>query len=810
MSALSQDLRFALRALRRRRAFTAIATITIALGIGAATAIYSIVDGVLLRPLPFREPNRVVAIWQTFPEWRKEPILAARWDHIALAMPEYRDLRDQARSFTAVAAWTTGRERLVEDDRTELVRTLHTSATMLDVLGARPLLGRMFLPGEDVPNAGGVALVSYEQWQTRYGGDRQVLGRVVHLEDRPYTIIGVLPPRLAIGRTSPRDGPAPAFWIPLGQTTGSDYDERTNHSYFAIARLRPGVTMERAVQDAATVLDAHVDRRREGTRLVEWQTDQTRDARAPLLVLLGAVGLLLLAACANVATLLLGEATTREAEIAARLALGARRRRIVRQLLTESLLLALSGGALGGMLGWAGTRLLVALAPPRMPGIADVAMDARVLLAALVAVVGTGLLFGLAPALTLARAELGSVFRATSGQSAAGRGALQRALVAAELALSVVLLVGAGLLARSFDKLTAVDPGFRPAGLLVVQTALPEAVTHDSVAVHRIYANAVATLAALPGVTAASASSQPPFSGGASSSSYAIEGEVATGTPLRHQAQQRTVMPDVFTTLGIPLLAGRALTDADRGGAPNVVVVSEALARRDFPGGSPIGRRVKYQGAWRTIVGVVGDVRFQRLTKEVEATIYAPFAQRQDWGLSLLVRTTGDAARLAPNVRRALAGAEPELTLTDVDAMPTLMQRSYAEERYRTMLISLFGVLAALLAAVGMYGVTSRAVARRTREAGIRLALGATAWSVVRQHVGFTLSGVGIGVALGLGAAALAGRALTPFLFGVTAGDPLTYAAIVLLLAVVSVAASIGPARRASRVDIARTLGTGG
>ena len=812
MHLVTQDFRFALRALRRRPVFAAVAITTIALGIGAATSIYSVVDGVLLRPLPFREPGKLVAIWNTFPDWRKEPILASQWDRIVLSLPEFRDLQARNTSFDGIAVWS-GSARLVTDgDKPDLVPTVRVSASLLSVLGVRPALGRMFLPGEDVPNGARVAVISYEAWKDRYAGTRDILGRLVHFDQVPYTIIGVLPKGFTIGRDFTAGA---AFLTPVGHDS-SNYSERTNHSYRAVGRLKPGVTMQRAALDVDRIIHESVDPKRQGTRLVEWQSDQTSDARGPLFILLAAVGLLLLIACVNVATLLLGEAATRESEMAARLALGASRSRLVRQLLTESLTLAAVGAATGTALAWWGTKVLVALAPPRIPGLSDVHMDARVLAFALVTAAGTGIAFGLAPALTLSSAGPASLLRAGVGQSGRGRGRLQRIMIAVELALSVVLLVGAGLLMRSFDKITSMDPGFRADHLLVVQPSFPSVIGNDSVAMTQFYTDAMSRLRALPGVTAVTGTTQPPFIGGTSSSSFRIEGEIGPaasgGGPAgagerRHQAQQRIVLPRYFATIGIPLLAGREFTADDRAGAPNATMVSEALARRDFPNESPIGKKVHFQGQWRTIVGVVGDVRFEKLSKDVEPTIYTPFAQRgRRSSLSLLVRTTREPTASAPMVRAAIAEANPRVVLRYVDSMAKYIGDSFAQERYRATLVSLFGALAALLAAVGMYGVTTRAVARRTREVAIRVALGATEGMVVRQLVAGTMAGVAIGVCVGLAGSVAATRLLSPFLFGITATDPLTYAAILALLAVVSLAATWLPARRVNRLEVAAVL----
>ncbi|MEJ7812066.1 MAG: ABC transporter permease [Gemmatimonadaceae bacterium] len=797
---LLQDLPFALRTLARRRAFTAVAIATIALGVGAATSIYSVVDGVLFRPLAFREPGRLVAVWQTFPQWLKEPILKGRWDRIPLSIPEYRDWAAEQRSFEHVAIWAGAGAMLGGGDTPEQVPLLQASTSLLSVLGARPVLGRYILPGDDVVGSAPVAVVSHEAWMTRHAGDPRILGRTVTLDDTAYTIIGVLPRGLKVGREE-----APPYWVPVGRDP-SDANERGDRSYTALGRLKAGVPMEQAAREADRILRGSEDRTRRGVRLAEWQVDQTRDVRAPLLVLLAAVGLLLVIACVNVATLLLGEAAAREHEMGTRIALGASRGRLVRQLLTESLVLAALGAAVGSLLAWWGTKALVALAPPRIPGIQDVRMDARVLAFALAAAAGTGLLFGIVPALTLSRQRSASLLRLGAGQSGRGRGTLQRALVGAEFALSVVLLVGAGLLSRSLLKVTAVDPGFRTDRLLVVRVALPRTEYADSTARREFYRAAHERLAALPEVEGVTASTTAPFGGGSSSSSIEIEGRLTGPGEQSHEAQQRTTLPDYFRTMGVPLLAGRTYTDADRPGAPLVVVISEALARRDWPTESALGKRVKFQGEWRTVIGIVGDVKFRKLSGDDEATIYAPLAQRAVSGLALLVRTRGRAATAVPAVRAALREVAPGAAVTAADEMTGLVARSFAEERYRTVLISLFGVMAALLAAVGMYGVTARAVSRQTREIGIRLALGATTWRVARLIVGHTLSGVAIGVVLGaLGAAATA-KLLAPYLFGVRSTDPATYAAALGLLGVASVAASVLPARRAARVEPAVVL----
>jgi putative ABC transport system permease protein len=806
---LLQDVRYALRSFRRRPLFTAVTAVTIALGVGAATSIYSVVDGILLRPLPFPEPEHLTEIFRTRPDERREPRFAGTWDRGRLSLAEYRELRNRATAFAGVAVSAIRRETLIEGGGRERIVTHRTSPQMLTVLGVRPVRGRMFTPEEDRPGAPGVVLISYEAWQTRYGGDPAILSRSIAFEDRAFAIVGVLPPRLALGRTSENGLGPPLFWLPAGQREPRDYDDRTARVYRVIARLAPGASMERATAEVRTILGDPRDAGKLDARLVEWQRDQTREARRPLYLLLAAAGLLLLIACVNVATLLLGEAVSREHEMAARLALGAGRRRVIRQLITESVVLAALGGALGIAAAWAGTSMLIALAPLGMPGVQSVAVDLRVVGIALVAVTVTGVAFGLAPALALSTTSPATLLRVGTGQSRRGRERAQRVLVAAELSLAVVLLAGAGLLSRSFAKITAVDPGFRAQGLVYVISTVPSALFGDSIAVHRIYENAVDRVAALPGGPSAAIVTDPPFVGGTGSIAYAVERDAPAGivdasTP-RRRVHERGVGPGYFRLLGMPLLAGRDLTPADRWGAPPVVIVSESFVRQAFPDGAAVGRHIYFRKQWWTIVGVVGDIREQTLTAPTEPGVYTPFAQQGDISSPQIV-IGGSRTPSMAEVRGALEAAHPGLVLSGYITSRELVERSFADDRFRTTLMSIFAVLAGVLAVVGMYGITARAVARRTRDIGIRLALGASTAGVVRHCMRQTLAGAMIGLALGLALAAIATRALAPFLFGVTVADPLTYGATIAAVMLAAVVASWLPARRAGNVEIVQVL----
>jgi putative ABC transport system permease protein len=772
------------------------------LGIGAATAIYTVVDGILFRPLPFRDADRLISVWSTYPHWRGDPILGRIWDHITLSIPEYREWRGGQTSFSEVAITGSLSRSLGDGSSREIVPLTAASASLLDVLGVKPVLGRFFLPEEDVVGGARVTVLSYENWQTRYGADPHVLGRAVRFDDGSYTIVGVLPKGLSLSHGKPTD----PFWLPVGQDS-ANANERSNHSYPALGRIKPGVSLAAASAEAERLIRGEQKPERHGMRLQSWQADQTREVRRPLLLLFGAAALLLLIACVNVATLLLGEVAARRQELAARVAMGASRARVLRQLLTEGLVLAGAGALLGAAFAWAGTQLLVALAPARLPGLPDVHMDLRVLAFAMAAALLTGIAIGLAPGLTLAEAGPADILRGATGQSARGRGRLQTTLIAVECSLSVILLVAAGLLSRSLAKLTAVDPGLRTENVLSVRVSVGRAVARDEERLRRFYTAVAERIRALPGVAGVTATSQAPFGGGWSSSSFEKEGEIASTDQdrVRHEAQQRTTLPGYFKEMGIPVLAGRAYDQRDVLGTPLVLVINQTLARRDWPNESPLGKRIKWQGKVREVIGIVGDSKFATLATGYEAMLYAPVAQ-QAGGLSFLVRGRQDPRPLLNVLRAEISAVEPNAVVTGSDLLSEQVKRSFAEERYRAVLIVLFGAIAALLAAVGMYGVTSRAVARRTREIGIRTALGAQARSVTGLMIRQSLAGVVIGAGAGLLGSLLVARYLGQFLFGIKPTDPLTYAAMLGLLSLVTVAASWLPARRAGKVEPAVAL----
>jgi putative ABC transport system permease protein len=798
---MMQDIAFAFRLLRRRPMFATLAILTIALGIGAATSIFSVVDGVLLRALPFNDPSRLVAIWIAQPSLKNDPVIARLAERTVLGTEDFYALRDGATAYSDIALWGGGPSLLVGPTSTEQVHTVQVTASILDVLGEHVAMGRGIRPDENVLNGPKVALLGWECWTSRYGSDSSVLGRQITFDNGSYTIVGILPRGLRLDRTA-----APAdFWMPALQ---SQYDQPKYHnrSFFAIGRLKPGVTSAFATSEAIRLFRNASSDTTLSARVVNWQYDQTENTREPLYILLAASGLLLVIGCVNVAMLMLGEAASRERELAARIAIGASRTRVIRQLLVESVTLAFAGATLGAAFAWVFTRTLVSMAPARIPGIDSASVNLRALGFATVCAVIAGIAFGLAPALSIVRRSESALLRIGTGQSARQGRRIQQWLVATEIALSFVLLVGAVLLSRSLSRLGDVDPGFAARNIVTVKVAEPSTFRRDDVRRLAYYEEGVRRLAALPGVEAVSAGVNPPFGGGSSSSPVEVEGHVYASGHWAPSTEQRSVLPGYFAVLGVPIRAGRVFTDADNPNSELVAVISDATAKRDFPGEQPVGRRVKYQGELRRIIGVVGDVRASRLTRDAGPSLYTPLRQYGYGNVSFVIRSRANVATLAPSIRTALGAVEKTVSVSSITPMPTLVARSYAEESYRTVIVVAFAMLAAILATVGLYGVTARAVARRTREIGIRVALGATPIRAARLLMSDTLGGVLIGLAAGVPLSLLAGQRLSPFLFHVSSVDPVSFASVTTLLVGVAIIASGLPARRAGRSNPATVL----
>ena len=810
LDGLRQDVTYALRTLRRAPGFTAVAVLTLALGVGATTAIFSVVSALLLRPLPYEGADRVVLLTER-PRGDARAMTTTSW-------PNVRDWREMARSFESIAIVDGWSPTLTGLGDAERLKASYVTAELFDVLRLRPQLGRPMLPSDNVPNAELVAVVSDGFWRRRLGGDPGVVGRRITLNGQPRTVVGVLP--ASYRGFDELDGELFAnIWF-------DSTDGRTARYLRAVARLRPGVTVEqaraemRAVHERLAAAYPQEDGNQEAI-VTPLRDNLVRDSRTALLLLFTASALVLLIACANVANLLLARGLARARELAVRAALGAGRARTVRQLLTESLVLAAAGGGAGLALAVWGTHALLALAPEQVLRSQEVSVDWRVLAFGAAVTLATGLLFGLAPAVRATRVDLQSALKAGGRGGASidqGSTRARGALAVAQLGLALALLSGAALLMKSFARLHEVDPGFRPDGLLSASLNLPYATYRDEKPA-LFYERLAERVRGLPGVRAAAVSSTMPFSGNWDRIGVGVEGHrFSTGTEAP-EADRYIVSADFFATLGVPLKRGRLFAAADRAGAPPVVVVDELFARRLAalsPTGDAIGMRLGagHRGAdtLATVVGVVGHLKHYGLDAESQGQIYYHHAQYPWRWMSVVARVSpggdgrADPLALAPAVRRAVHALDPGLAVYDVRTMDQMMAARAAVRRFSLLLLGAFAAVAVLVAAVGLYGVIAYGVSQRRQEIGIRLALGARPRDVVRMVVRQGASLAAAGIAVGVAAALAGSRLIAGMLFGVRAGDPAVLGAVSALLLLVAVAASLIPARRAAGVDPASSL----
>ncbi|HWS87826.1 MAG TPA: ABC transporter permease [Pyrinomonadaceae bacterium] len=804
-----QDVRYAVRALWKSPGFTLVAVLALALGIGANTAIFSVVNAVLLRPLPYAESGRLVAVGQTYPENRATPSNTS--------YRNFTDWKEQARAFERMAAYYTTTFTRTGGGESVRLRGAVVTHDMFDLLGATPALGRGFRPEDERPGGGGdgrPAVLSYECWRRDFGGDRGVLGRAVTLNEKGYTVVGVMP----AGFRFPVQGQPTEVWTSTASDAerpkgpGTIMEGRGFRTWRVVARLREGVGPEEAQAEmdsvAANLASAYPEANKEvGVRVMPLLESVVGPLRPTMLLLFGAVGFVLLIACVNVANLLIEHAVRRRKEITVRVALGASRWRVARHLLVESLLLSLAGGALGTLLALWLTELLVAFSPERITRVAEARLDARVLLFTLGVSVLTGAVFGLAPALAASKVNLTEALNDGGHGSTGGlrHNRLRGLLVVAEVAMAMVLLVGAGLLVQSLLNLRRVDPGFNPENVLTLSVSVPPS-KYPRERGADFYSRLLERVAALPGVTAASATSSLPLSGEAATTGFDIEGRPAE--PGREPVGEvQSVAPGYFRTMGIPLLGGREYDRRDTFGSAPVVVINEALARQYFPGEDPLGKRIKPgfstagPGVMREIVGVVGNVRHRGLDAESRPAFYFADAQMPMWGLTLVVRAAADPAALAGPVRERVRELDPDVPVYRVRTIEDFVSISVAEPRFNTLLIGLFAALALLLTVVGIYGVTSYAVTQSRRELGIRVALGARPRDIIRLMLGrglvLTLAGLGVGLAAVFGLT----RYMAGMLFGVRPLEPATLALLSLLLGSVALLACYLPARRAAKVD---------
>ena len=805
---LVQDLRYALRALKRSPAFTAVAVLTLALGIGANTAIFSVVNGVLLRPLPYASPDRIVRVYTAF---RGSGTL-----RYAMSQPEFMDYKSLTPVFENAAAYTGAPLTLTAGCATangacepERVRGIAATRDLLPVLGVAPVRGRNFEGDDGRQGREPVVIVSHALWQNRFGGDPSLLGRSLTLNGVSRRVIGILPPGVTFAR-------AEAF-VPIYIDPDSMTGRATNY-LSGVARLRPNVTIDQAQgalnsltrATAARYPNVYPTSMGYGATVISIQDAIVGDVRPALLILLGAVGLVLLIACANVANLLLARGEVRQREIAVRLALGANRWRIIRQLLTESTVLALIGGAGGIMLAWWGMKTLLAINPSAIPRLELVRIDTTVGLVTLGVAVVTGLLFGLAPAIQMARPELHSSLKEATrgGTVGSGQQRLGRMLVAGEVALAVVVVIGAALLVRSFWALRNVDPGFDPSHLLAVDLAVPAA-RYDPNATTSFYRTLVERMAALPGVTVAAAASDLPPAASGNNWDIEVLGQARAPGSAAPSPNVRSVTPGYFRAMSIAAVRGRLLGDEDAGSSHLVGVVNETASRMIWRGANPIGQQVRFSptSPWISVVGVAHDVRSVGLGEDVPPEIYLLHEQLPAIGetteraMYVVLRTAGDPSSLAAAARRTVRSLDPLLAITGIRTMPEMIDLSVAGPRFTMLLLGVFGAVALTLAAVGIYGIMSHAVKRRTREIGIRMAIGARPRDVLRLVVGQGMTLAAFGLVVGVAVALAATRLMTRLLYGVSATDPLTFVGIVLLLAAVAFVASWLPARRAVATD---------
>ena len=788
------EILHAARALLRRPGFTIVVVLTLALGIGANTAIFSIVDSVLLRPLPYPNASRLAAVWGVYPEF----------GNTSTSLPDFRDYRAQTRRFDALGAASMQGLNLAGDGSAERVSALNQTANYLSVLGLSPTLGRGFLPEEE-SRTSRVLMLGHDFWQRRYAGDRSVLGRTLSLNGRPYTVVGVGPKGLAYPENAD-------LLLPLN--VADTNASRRAEFLTVVGRLAPGATLREAKAEMMTIAQRLAQEYPETnatirTTVVDLQEEIVGNVRPALLVFMGAVGIVLLVVCVNVANLLLARAVGREREMSIRSALGATRARIFRQLVLESLVLALAGGALGVALAWVVVGGLRGIEFDAVPRLAEVSLDARVGLFALALSLLTGVLFGIVPALRLAETSLQGTLR-SGGRGMSGTAGVQRlrgGLVLAEVALAVMLLVGAGLLLRSFVELQRTHPGFDPAPVMTARVALP-AVRYDSAAKVRAFWTALETrLQAIPGVSAAALTSALPFAG-VPYLSFEIPGqpERAPGGPPQ-DVQPYNVTPGYFQTMGITLKRGRGLSDADAGDAPAVAIVNETFAKRYFPGEDPIGKRIVMWDT-ATIVGIAGDVRQESLGDQPYPQLYWSALQQTPSGMFVALRTSGggDPTQVTAAVRRIVAELDPELPLHAVASMDERIALTVAQPKLAATLTSAFAIATLVLAAIGVYGVVSYGVAQRTRELGVRMALGANAGDVRMLVLRQAMSPVAIGIVVGLVGAWAGGRLLRQLLYGVGSTDVATFVGTALFLGIVAAVSAWLPARRATAITPTEAL----
>jgi len=799
MDTLLQDLRYGIRSLLKNPGFTLVAVLALALGVGANTAIFSVVNRLLLSPLPFKDPDRLVMVWEkNIPRNRERNVVSPA---------NFLDWNRQNQVFEHLAALAESPVNLTNAGEPEEFQAQFVTASFFPLLGVQPAYGRAFIDSEDVPNAERVVIISHRLWQSRFGADLQLLGKTITLSGRNPTVVGIMPPGFHFLNNKID------FWVPMRFDTGTDYRAVSGRYLRSVARLKPDVTLSQARAEmdviAGRLEQSYMDFNAGwGANVFPLQEEVVGDIRPALLVLLGAVGFVLLIACANVANLLLARAATRQKELALRTALGASRGRLIRQLLNESLLLGVIGGTAGLFLAYWAIELLIKFNPGNIPRLEEVALDNRVLAFTLVVSVLTGVIFGAIPALQASKPDLNESLKEGGRSSGGGAGhrRMRSIFVVSEVALALVLLIGAGLMIKSFVKLQQVDLGFNPDNLLTARVLLPGSKYGDNPKRAAFFQQAVQRIETIPGVQAAGAISWLPLVGLGSATSFVVDGRPEPPPGESPVTDVRVITPGYFAAMGMPLIKGRIFDERDNAQSPRVLIINEAMAREYFPDQDPIGKRLII--SWDRpalpdeIIGIVGDARLTSIDGQVRPAIYWPHARQSSYSaMAFAVRTTSDPLAVAGSLVSEIRAIDPEQPVADIRTMGEVVSTSVSRPRFNMLLLGLFAGVALVLSAVGIYGVMAYSVNQRTHEIGIRMALGARSTDVLRLIVGQGMVLALVGVVIGLAGAYFLTGLMSSLLFGVTATDPLTFGGISLLLAGVAFVACYVPARRATKVD---------
>ena len=805
MNAL-QDIRYAFRMLLKRPGFTVIVVLTLALGIGANTTIFSALDAVLLNPLPYKDPDRLVVIWETNKHLGPE-----MWDRNEVAMGNFLDWRSRNQNFDQLAALFDTAMNLTGVGEPQRIQSCVVTTNFFQAIGVQPMLGRSFLPEEEKPGAPFTVILSHDLWQRQFGSDPNIINKSLTLNAHQVAVVGVMPPGFELQFPTSKHVD---MWVPfIIDVADPDYHDRSQNFLYTVARLKPNVSQEQAQGEMSLIAsqlqqqypETNAER---GVRVVPLHKQVVGNVESYLYMLFAAVGFLLLIACTNVAGLLLARVTARHREVAIRIAVGASRWRLIRQLLTESVILSALSGLFGLLLAYGGVKILIALTPSEVPRLHEIGLHVPVFLWTLTISIVTGVLFGLAPAVQASKPDLNTALKESSGRnpgSFKGSG-LRNLLVVSEVAVALLLLVGAGLMTKSFVRLQQVDPGFDATNVVSMNIALPTS-KYRQQQINVFYDQLIERLRNLPGVKSVAGIDVLPLSNGNVSSRFLVEGAPFVPLADRPYAGVRVVTPEYFQTMGIPHLRGRSFTEQDQGNTPGVVIVNEALANRYWPNEDAIGKRlgsfeeVPGKQKWLEIVGVVGNVRHKAIEMEVMEEVYFPYKQSPGNFMNLVVRTTSDPASMVPAIRSQVLSVDKDQPVSDIMTMDQRVAKSVAAKRFVMFLLGAFSILALGLASVGIYGVMAYLVTQRTQEIGVRMALGAQKRDVLKLVVRKGMALAIIGAAIGLVASLALTRLMRSLLFEVTPTDWLTFVTASTVLLIAALLASYIPAHRATKVD---------